>query len=244
MNEPQADVHAPGSAGGTSARDPDARFVAGQGDSADTALARFILDLRSKGLTDPALLNAFERVPRAAFVPGFDASFLYSSISLPIACGEEATNPFSLARQLVLLDIRPGQRVLEIGTGTGFLSAILARLGASVTSYERYRTLLRQAENAFRISNITSVTPLLGDGLARLERVDGFDRIIVNGAVETMPQHLMDRLNANGIALAHRRRGLETNLIVWKKDLSGFPAANDCGPSRIGLMRSGVSLSL
>jgi len=210
----------------------------------DTALARFILDLRSKGLTDPALLNAFERVPRAAFVPGRPASLLYSPIALPIDCGEEATDPFSLARHLLLLDIRPGQRVLEIGTGTGFLSAILARLGASITSYERYRTLLRQAERTFRAHNVASVTPLLGDGLARLDRPDGFDRIIVNGAVEAMPQHLMDRLNTNGIALAHRRRGLETRLVVWKKDLSGHPAATEHGASRMGLMRAGIPTTL
>ena len=222
-----------------------ARLEAHPGEGAeDTALARFILDLRSKGLTDPALLNAFERVPRAAFVPGHAASLIYSPVALPIDCGEEATDPFSLARYLLLLDVRPGQRVLEIGTGTGFLSAILARLGASITSYERYRTLLRQAERTFRAHNVVSVTPLLGDGLARLDRPDGFDRIIVNGAVETMPQHLMDRLNTNGIALAHRRRGLETRLVVWKKDLSGYPDAKEHGPSRMGLMRSGIPNTL
>ncbi|OYU50039.1 MAG: protein-L-isoaspartate O-methyltransferase [Rhizobiales bacterium PAR1] len=206
----------------------------------DAALARFIMDLRSRGLTDPALMTAFERLPRGEFIPGFAPSQLYSTMALPLPCGEEATDPFSLARYLMLLDIRPGLRVLEIGTGSGFLSAILARLGAGVTSYERYRTLLRRAERAFRSMGITTVVPLLGDGLTRLDRADSFDRIIVNGAVETMPQHLMDRLNANGIALAHRRRGLETQLVVWKKDLTGFPVAQECGPSRMGLMRAGI----
>lgn len=218
--------------------------AAGEGASNDTSLARFILDLRSKGLTDPALLNAFERVPRAAFVPGFAPALLYSPIALPIGCGEEATDPHRLARHLVLLDVRPGQRVLEIGTGTGFLAAIMARLGASITSYERYKSLLLRAEQAFRATNVTGVTLVSGDGLARQERPDSFDRIIVNGAVETMPQHLMDRLHTNGIALAHRRRGAETHLVVWKKDLSGYPAATDCGPSRMGSMREGVPAAL
>ncbi len=215
--------------------------TAGGGEaSVDTSLARFILELRSKGLTDPALLNAFERVHRTEFVPGFSPVLLYSTVALPIACGEEATDPFSLARQLLLLDVRPGLRVLEIGTGTGFLSAILARLGASITSYERYHTLLRRAERVFRATGIISVTPLLGDGLARIERPDSFDRIIVNGAVSEFPQHLMDRLNANGVALAHLKRGLETRLVVWKKDLSGFPALTEHGLSRMGLMRAGI----
>ena len=222
----------------------DQNHAAGEGASSDTSLARFILDLRSKGLTDPALLNAFERVPRAEFVPGYAPSLLYSPISLPIPCGEEATDPFSLARYLLLLDVRPGQRVLEIGTGTGFLAAIMARLGASITTIERYQTLLGAAARAFRTAHVMGVTPVLGDGLARHERPDSFDRIIVNGAVEAMPQHLMDRLQTNGIALAHRRRGTETRLFVWKKDLSGYPAATDCGPSRMGLMRTGIPLSL
>lgn len=206
----------------------------------DTALARFILDLRSRGLTEPTLLNAFERLPRMVFLPGFSPAQLYSTLAMPLPCGEEATDPFTLARHLVLLDIRPGHRVLEIGTGSGFFAALMARLGARVTTYERYRTLLRRAETAFRQLGITDVIALFGDGLARQERGEGFDRIIVNGALDSVPQHLVDRLNTNAVMLAHRRRGAETRLFVWKKDLTGHPEAIDCGPSRLGLMRSGL----
>ncbi|MCA0401078.1 MAG: protein-L-isoaspartate O-methyltransferase [Proteobacteria bacterium] len=208
--------------------------------SEDTALARFILDLRSKGITDPALLNAFESVPRGAFIGGFRPGLLYSPISLPIACGEEATDPFTLARHLLHLELRPGLRVLEIGTGSGYLSAVMARLGVEVTSYERYRSLIRHAEQALRGAGITQVAPLLGDGLARPDLPQGFDRIIVNGALEAVPGHLTDRLNVNGIALAHRRRGLETRLTLWRKDLTGYAASEDRGPSRMGLMRAGL----
>jgi protein-L-isoaspartate(D-aspartate) O-methyltransferase len=212
----------------------------GEQTSDDTALARFILDLRSRGLTDPAILNAFERLPRASFLPGLSASQLYSPLAMPLPCGEEATDPFTLARHLLLLDIRPGLRVLEIGTGSGFFAALMARLGARVTTYERYRTLIRNTERALRRANIQDVLPLLGDGLARQEQVEGFDRIVVNGALDVVPQHLIDQLNTNAIALAHQRRGLETRLIVWKKDLIGQPVAADCGPSRMGLMRAGL----
>ena len=219
----------PGGSGGARGESPD-----------DTALARFILELRSKGLTDPALLNAFERVPRAPFIPGFSPALAYSPLALPLPCGEEATDPFSLARHLRLLDVRPGLRVLEIGTGSGFQSAVLARLGASVASYERYRTLIRRAERVFRTEHVTSVTPLFGDGLARLDRPEGYDRIIVNGALAAMPAHLLERLHGSGIALAHRRQGLETRVITWKKDVTGEIRSIDCGPSRLGLMRAGL----
>lgn len=213
-------------------------------DGDETALARFILELRSKGLTDPAMLNAFERVPRGDFVPGFPPLQHYSPAALPLPCGEEATDPFTLARHLLLLDIHPGHRVLEIGTGSGFLAAIMARLGGNVLTYERYRTLLENAEAAFRRNGITDVTPVLGDGLARLDRTDGFDRIIVNGTLDSMPQHLMDRLGPGGVALAHRRAGEGARLFVWKKDLSGYPLARDCGPSRLPPMREGLPKAL
>lgn len=216
--------------------------------TADTALARFILELRSKGLVDPTLLNAFERVPRAEFVPGFAPDIVYSPVSLPLPCGEEATNPYTLARHMMLLDVRPGVHVLEIGTGSGYLSAILARLGASVTSLERYRQLLHRAEAAFRKSGTLTVTPVLADGLARPGRMGAgdkhYDRIIINGAVEAVPQHLMDRLNANGIALAHRQHGQETRLAVWKKDLTGHATMQEYGPSRMAPLRAGIPSAL
>lgn len=207
---------------------------------ADAALARFILDLRSRGLMDPALLTAFERLPRAEFLPGQALRHIYAPIALPLPCGEEATDPFTLARQLVLMDLNPGMSVLEIGTGSGFLSALMARLGCKVTSFERYRTLLKQAERRFRHLGIGDVRAFLGDGLARHDSPETYDRIIVNGAVEAMPNHLFDRLKTGGMALASRHNGKETRLFSWKRDLSGFPVSVDCGPSRAGAMREGL----
>jgi protein-L-isoaspartate(D-aspartate) O-methyltransferase len=212
--------------------------------SADTALARFILDIRSRGLTEPALLTAFERLPRALFLPGQGAERLYAPIGLPLPCGEEATDAFTIGRHLSLLEIRPGQRVLEIGLGSGFQAALLARLGASVTSYERYRTLLRGAEQALRAAGITNVVPMLGDGLSRLDRSDMFDRVIVNGAVDSVPPSLIERLNPHGIVLAHRQRGFETRLTLWRKDLAGQAIEQDIGLSRMGPMRGGLPVVL
>lgn len=215
------------------------------GSGEDQALARFILELRSKGLTDLRLLTAFEQVPRARFLRGFAPETLYAPVTVPLACGEEATDPFTLARHLVLLDMRPGLRVLEIGTGSGFLTAILARIGGEVTSVERYRTLLDQAGAALAATGHSDVTLLHDDGLARREgRGGGFDRIIVNGAVEAMPGHLIDRLAGSGVALAHRIREGAPRLTVWKKDLSGQAVATEAGRSRMGAMREGVPAAL
>jgi protein-L-isoaspartate(D-aspartate) O-methyltransferase len=210
----------------------------------DAALARFIMTLRARGLSDPALMTAFERLPRAAFLPGFSPAQLYAPMALPLPCGEEASDPFTLLGHLRLLDVRPGHTVLEIGTGSGFLSAIMARLGARVTSCERWRTLLQKAERAFRASGITTVTPVHGDGLAPQELAARYDRIILNGVVETLPQHLTDRLGTGGRMLAHHRRGGQTQRVVWQRDITGVLHAEEAGPSRMGAMHSGIPACL
>lgn len=212
--------------------------------SPDTALARFILELRSKGLTDPTLLNAFERVPRAAFLPDAPAHLLYAPVALPLACGEEATDPITLARHLLLLDPKPGMRIIEIGTGSGFLAAILARLGAEVVTIERYRTLLKRAERVWRDLGAGMIRPVHGDGLKRLDVTAGFGRIIVNGAIEEVPGPLLESLAPGGVMLAHRQRGSETRLLVWRKDLAGHAEPVDCGASRMGRMRAGLPAAL
>ncbi len=210
----------------------------------DEALARFILGLRTRGMTDPALLNAFERVPRARFLSGFSPDLLYAPLALPLPCGEEATDPFTVAMHLALLDLRPGMSVLEIGTGSGYQAALLAALGARVTTFERYRSLARDA--AARLAGDafakTAVSVHHADGLLRGDDAGGYDRMIVNGAVEHFSAQLMDRLAADGKMLLHRKRGSETRRMLAKFDENRFPVYSDLGPSRIGPMRSGAAL--
>jgi protein-L-isoaspartate(D-aspartate) O-methyltransferase len=211
---------------------------------ADTALARFLLDLRQKGLTEPALLNAFERVPRAAFLPGLRPGLLYQPVALPIACGEEAEDPFTLARLSVLLRVAPGQRILEIGTGSGFGAALLAAAGAEVMTFERYRTLSQAARSRFGALGLTRVTAHQADGLAKRGGLGPLDRLIIGGALDLVPQHLFEGLVPGGIAIGGRVRGRETRLTLWRIDASGFPIETDLGPCRMSLMRPGLPISL
>lgn len=211
---------------------------------ADTALARFLLELRQKGLTEPALLNAFERVPRAAFLPGLRPGLLYQPVALPIACGEEAEDPFTLARLLVLLRVAPGQRVLEIGTGSGFSAALLAAAGAEVITFERYRTLSQAARSRFGALGLARVTAHQADGLVKRGGLGPLDRLIIGGALDLVPQHLFEGLVPGGIAIGGRVRGRETRLTLWRIDASGFPVETDLGPCRMGQMRPGLPVSL
>jgi protein-L-isoaspartate(D-aspartate) O-methyltransferase len=214
------------------------------GEGADTALARFILVLRSKGITDPRLLDAFEAVPRALFLPGLRTEFLYAPALLPIPCGEEALDAASIARLLILLDVAPGRVVAEIGAGTGFVSGLLARLGAEVVAIERYHQLVKVAERAIRSARLSGVHHRHGDGLVRGAIERPVDRILLHGAIDVAPQHLFEALKPGGHALGFRARNGETRLTLWRKDPSGFIGESDFGPMRMTRLVSGMPRAL
>jgi protein-L-isoaspartate(D-aspartate) O-methyltransferase len=210
----------------------------------DTALARFLLDLRSAGLTEPALFNAFERVPRSVFLPEARTGLLYQPIALPIACGEEAEDPFLIARMLLLARISPGQRILEIGTGSGFSAALMAMVGAEVISLERYARLGLHASRAINTLGLRSVTILQADGLGRRPIGGPFDRLLLGGSLDLVPQQLFEGLVPGGIAIGGRRRQGETRLTLWRIDQAGFPVETDLGPARLAPLRSGLPRAL
>jgi protein-L-isoaspartate(D-aspartate) O-methyltransferase len=226
------------------AREEDGRRSGAVETGADTALARFLLELRQKGLTEPALFNAFERVPRAAFLPGLRPGLLYQPVALPIPCGEEAEDPFTLARLLVLARIAPGQRVLEIGTGSGFGTALLAATGAEVISLERYRSLGQAAQKRLQALGLARAEVHQVDGLQKRGGMGPLDRLVIGGALDLVPQHLFEGLVPGGIAIGGRVRGRESRLTLWRIDASGFPVETDLGPCRMSVMRSGLPVSL
>ncbi|MGL5445714.1 MAG: protein-L-isoaspartate O-methyltransferase family protein [Rhabdaerophilum sp.] len=210
----------------------------------DTALARFLLELRQKGVTEPTMLNAFERVPRAAFMPAHRPSLLYQPIALPIPCGEEAEDPFTLARLMLLARVAPGHRVLEIGTGSGFGTALLAAIGAEVISLERYRSLGNAARANLASLGLERAQVHQADGLAKRGGMGPLDRLIIGGALDLVPQHLFEGLVPGGIAIGGRVRGREARLTLWRIDASGFPVETDLGACRMSPMRSGLPVFL
>lgn len=159
--------------------EPDAGLADGPAEEA-VGNAAFVLALLGRGLRDRAVLRAMERVPRARFAMPEHTDLARRDLALPLPCGAAMTAPGTVARMLALLRVEPGQRVLEVGTGSGYVTALLAELGAAVTSLERYATLAEAARG--RISPDAPVTVLHADGLA--EAGEGtYDRVMVNGAV-------------------------------------------------------------
>lgn len=159
--------------------------------------AAFVMALRGRGMRDTAILRAMEQVPREPFAPEAHRAQARRDLALPLPCGASMTAPTRVAQMLALLRVEPGQRVLEIGTGSGYVTALLARLGAgAVLSLERYATLARDA--AARLAAQSEVHVVQADGLAPDLPDGGFDRILVHGSVEAIPAHWRAALEPGG----------------------------------------------
>jgi protein-L-isoaspartate(D-aspartate) O-methyltransferase len=162
----------------------------------------FQLTLRRRGISDQAVLRAMEEVPREAFVDETDRADAYRDSALGIACGQTISQPFVVAYMTEQLGLQKNHRVLEIGTGSGYQAAVLARLTGKVLTVERFRTLADTARRRLDGLGIDNVEVMLGDGLDLPANIGPFDRIIVTAAMVEIPQNLTDRLEMDGILIA------------------------------------------
>ena len=160
---------------------------------------RLIMDLRRQGISDNDVLSAIERVPREMFVPEAMRAEAYENIPLPISQGQTISQPFIVAYMTQALRLGERNRILEIGTGSGYQSAVLAQLSRRVCTVERYRTLLRQAEGCFEALKLHNITTRLGDGSKGWPELAPFARIIVTAAAPDMPKSLAEQLDDGGI---------------------------------------------
>jgi protein-L-isoaspartate(D-aspartate) O-methyltransferase len=158
----------------------------------------FQLTLRRHGISDQAVLRAMDEVPRESFVAAGFAESAYADQALPIACGQTISQPFVVAYMTEQLDVGPEHRVLEIGTGSGYQTAVLSRLARQVVSIERYRTLADAAWERIKILGYANVTIRAGDGMAGAPNLAPFDRIMVTAAAEQVPEALAAQLAEGG----------------------------------------------
>lgn len=160
---------------------------------------QFLLSLRQRGIIDAAVLRALDEVPREYFVEPQFLDAAYADRALPIACGQTISQPFVVAYMTEQLAVQPEHSVLEIGTGSGYQTAILSRLAREVVSIERYRTLAENARVRLKTLGYDNVEVVVGDGFAAVPGRGPFDRIIVTAAAETVPQALADALADDGV---------------------------------------------
>lgn len=164
--------------------------------------AGFLLGLRGRGIHNVALLRALERMPRAAFVPPEFAHLAQRDIALPLPCGQTMHEPLLAAQIVEALDVAAHHKVLEIGTGSGFVSALLSVLADEVTTLERYATLVKQARQRFAALALRNIRLRHADAFAPLNEAGRYDRILVHALIEDVPDSLAAALAPGGSIVA------------------------------------------
>jgi protein-L-isoaspartate(D-aspartate) O-methyltransferase len=206
--------------------------------------AKLILSLRQGGVTDPAVLNAIEKTPRHLFVPNQWQERSWEDRALPIACGQTISQPLIVGLMTQALTLEPRSRVLEIGTGSGYQTAVLSPLSRLVYTIERYRTLLGDAEARLKTLGITNVITKFGDGGEGWQEQAPFDRILVTAAMESEPETLLRQLKSNGVLVAPIGRGGVQTLKRYVGDGHGEFRREDLGDVRFVPLLPGVAREL
>ncbi len=183
---------------------------------------RLIMELRRVGIADTRVLSAIERVPREAFVPPTFQDQAYENRALPIGHGQTLSQPQVVAVMTQALEAGPRSKVLEIGTGSGYQTAVLSRLCRRVYTIERYRGLLRAAEQRFAALRLHNITTRAGDGAQGWPAQAPFERVIVTAAAPEVPGELVDQLAPGGIlVLPVGRTGRDQDLLCLRRGEAG-----------------------
>jgi protein-L-isoaspartate(D-aspartate) O-methyltransferase len=178
------------------------------------ARQRLVETLQSKGIRDLAVLRAFEMTPRHAFIPTGLRHRAYEDAPLPIGNGQTISQPWVHARYLELLRLTGKERVLEIGTGSGYQTVLLAHLAAQVFSIERIPALLQSARENIQRAGVNNVSLLLGDGTIGWREYAPYDAILVGAGAPSIPQPLLDQLAEGGRLLIPIGDREEQRLVV------------------------------
>ena len=172
---------------------------------ADAALiprkVRLIMELRHAGIVDARVLGAIEKTPRELFVPDEFQDQAYENVALPIANGQTISQPYVVALMTERLELAGREKVLEIGTGSGYQAAILARLCRRVFTIERHHGLVREAEERFKALGLGNIVTLFADGTRGWPDQAPFDRIIITAASPEIPTALVEQLAPGGIMM-------------------------------------------
>ncbi len=199
---------------------------------------RLIMHLRTRGITDTNVLSAMERVPRDAFVPREVLDQAWEDTALPIGRGQTISQPLVVAAMTEGLKLSDRDKVLEIGTGCGYQTAILAHLSRRVYTIERHVPLQKDAEKRFDQLKLRNITALAADGMKGWPKINGidqapFDKIIVTAAASAAPpQALLDQLKPGGIMVIPVGPPGEQMLKSYQKNEDGSFAVKDLMPVR------------
>ncbi len=201
--------------------------------TAEARKLRLLMSLRRSGLTDAAVLGAIERIPRERFVPETFRDRAWEDTALPIGHGQTISQPLVVAMMTAALELNDRRKVLEIGTGSGYQTAVLALLSRRVYSVETIKPLQEGAAHLLESLRIHNVTMRVGDGSLGWPEQAPFDRIIVTAASGgEVPRALVDQLGEGGILICPVRRAADDQMMVRLRRENGQIASEDLWPVR------------
>jgi len=197
-----------------------------------------VMDLRTKGVRDSKVLGAMERIPRDEFVPAAVKDQAWDDMALPIGRGQTISQPYVVASMTAALQLSDMDKVLEIGTGCGYQTAVLSKICRRVYTIERHRVLLERAEKMFEQLKLRNITALAGDGMKGWPKMHGidqapFDKIIVTAAArEKPPEALLNQLKVGGMMVIPCGPSGDQKLKLYKRDAVESYSVRDLMPVR------------
>lgn len=179
--------------------------------------------IRCCKILDPVLLDTFETMPREAFLPDDIKSLAYMEGRVPLPCGQEMLSPLQEGYIMQTLDLQGDERVLEIGAGTGFLTALLAMHAKEVVAFELHAPLAKLAGKNLDAHGITNATVTCANGMdeSTLQDVGEFDAIVLDAALESIPEHFAEKLKEGGQLVAFTGVNPVVTLVSMKRTPSG-----------------------
>lgn len=187
-----------------------------------------VLQLEGKGIKDMRVLSAIGKIPRHVFFDNALLSHAYQDKAFPIGEGQTISQPYTVARQTELLDLQPGMKVLEIGTGSGYQCAVLMELGAKVYTIEFQPVLFKKTKLLLPQMGYRA-NFFLGDGSKGLPQFAPYDRILVTAAAPAVPQPLIDQLSAGGILVIPSGDSKTQDMLRITKKEDGSTVEEHCG---------------
>ena len=183
----------------------------------DVKKIRLILELRESGISDSKILSAIEKIPREKFIPENFRNQAYDNLALPIGDNQTISQPFVVAKMTQLLELESTHKVLEIGTGSGFQSAVLSKLVRRVYTIERIKNLLLKAEKIFKELKISNIVTKYADGNLGWKEQIPFDRIIITAATPIISKEIESQIHNGGIIVSPMIQDNKQVIIKYKK---------------------------
>lgn len=194
---------------------------------------QLIAELKQKGIKDEAVLAAMDRIPRHLFIDSAFKEMAYRDMALRIGAGQTISQPYTVAFQTQLLEVKKTDKILEVGTGSGYQAAVLGELGAKVYTIERQKLLYDTAKTFLpQLNNFYKIRFFFGDGYKGIPTYAPFDKVIVTCGAPYIPEELINQLKPGGRAVIPVGEGDVQKMILLTKSASGEITTEEKGDFR------------